>query len=99
MKSAEAYNKACKSLALCPVRYHRPRELTALVGIGDKTAQMLEVKWAAYCKDNGLPLPGDISPSTSSSFNFDPVRLMSRKERKSQSPRWDLTRFRIRRTT
>jgi len=71
MKSAEAYNKACKSLALCPIRYHRPRELTALVGIGDKTAQMLEVKWAAYCKDNGLPLPGDISPSTSAQYPGD----------------------------
>jgi hypothetical protein len=31
-----------------------------LVGIGEKTAQMLEVRWAAYCKDHGLPLPGDI---------------------------------------
>jgi len=77
MKSAEAYNKACRSLAACPVRYHRPRELTALVGIGEKTAQMLEVKWAGYCKDNGLPLPGDISPSTSRSIDG----LMGREER------------------
>lgn len=66
MKSAEAYSKACRSLSLCPVTYHRPRELTVLQGIGAKTAQILEVKWATYCKDNGLPSPGEISPTSKS---------------------------------
>jgi crossover junction endonuclease MUS81 len=65
IKSAESYGKACRSLAACPITYTRPRELTALVGIGDKTAQMLEVRWAAYCKENGMPLPGEISPGMS----------------------------------
>lgn len=64
IKSAEAYAKACRSLSVCPVTYHRPRDLTVLQGIGDKTAQILEVKWAAYCKENGLPLPGEVSPKS-----------------------------------
>lgn len=64
MKSAEAYGKACKSLAACPVTYERPRELICLTGVGAKTVDILEKKWRAWCIENGKPI--DPSPESKS---------------------------------
>ncbi|ODO10868.1 hypothetical protein I350_01467 [Cryptococcus amylolentus CBS 6273] len=56
-KSAETYSWACKSIALCPVTYARPRDLVCLKSVGDKTVSQLEKRWAEYCKANGKEVP------------------------------------------
>ena len=54
MKSAETYMKACRSLAACPVKYERPRDLVCLQGIGPKIVAVLEKKWKGWCEENGV---------------------------------------------
>ncbi|ORY28258.1 hypothetical protein BCR39DRAFT_496331 [Naematelia encephala] len=58
-KAYESYSKAARSLASCPVKYDRPRELVCLAGIGPKTVGILETKFRKYCLDQGLPIPGE----------------------------------------
>ncbi|WWC69301.1 uncharacterized protein I206_103239 [Kwoniella pini CBS 10737] len=60
MKSAEGYNKACRSLQNCPVTYSRPRDLVVLQHIGEKTVAILEKKWKVYCEDNNIVIESPV---------------------------------------
>lgn len=60
LKTADVYQKGCRSLAACPIAYDRPRQLVQLQGIGPKTVEILEKKLKAHCEANDLPMP--VSP-------------------------------------
>lgn len=57
LKSADAFNKGCRSLEQCPVLYERPAQLTELAGIGAKTIAELDKKLRSHCEETGLPYP------------------------------------------
>lgn len=56
-KIADVYKKGCRSLAACPVRYERPRDLVQLQGIGPKTVALLDSRLRAHCKETGEAYP------------------------------------------
>ncbi len=41
----------------CPLPFKHPSEAQQLHGLGPKLCDRLTAKLAAYCKDNGLPMP------------------------------------------
>ncbi len=56
-KGITVYKKAYDSLKSCPLPFQHPSEAQQLHGFGPKLCERLTVKLAAYCKENGLPMP------------------------------------------
>jgi crossover junction endonuclease MUS81 len=67
-KGVTVYKKAYDSLKSCPLPFQHPSEAQQLHGFGPKLCDRLTAKLAAYCKDNGLPMP-EISAKTKKSFS------------------------------
>ncbi|KAK6903081.1 hypothetical protein I203_108343 [Kwoniella mangroviensis CBS 8507] len=97
MKSAEGYNKACRSLQNCPVTYTRPRELVVLQHIGEKTVAILEKKWKTYCEENDIVMESPAktknkgksraTPSDDESTNSSIEAAPKKKARKASKPK------------
>lgn len=56
-KGVAVYKKAYDSLKSCPLPFQHPSEAQQLHGFGPKLCERLTVKLAAYCQENGLPMP------------------------------------------
>jgi crossover junction endonuclease MUS81 len=56
-KGVSVYKKAYDSLKSCPLPFQHPSEAQQLHGFGPKLCDRLTLKLAAYCKDNGIPMP------------------------------------------
>ncbi|WVW82918.1 hypothetical protein I302_104932 [Kwoniella bestiolae CBS 10118] len=97
MKSAEGYNKACRSLQNCPVTYSRPRELVVLQHIGEKTVAILEKKWKVYCEENNIVVESPAksrnkgksrsTPSDDDSHDSSTETAPKKKARKASKPK------------
>lgn len=56
-KGVTVYKKAYDSLKSCPLSFQHPSEAQQLHGFGQKLCDRLTAKLAAYCRENGLPMP------------------------------------------
>lgn len=56
-KGVIVYKKAYDSLKSCPLPFQHPSEAQQLHGFGPKLCDRLTAKLAAYCQENGLPMP------------------------------------------
>lgn len=85
LKVVDVYNKGCRSLQHCPIRYERPRDLSVLAGIGPKTISELDKKFRAHCAATGEPYPSDPPSKYSSRDSLTAGAALARKERTQHS--------------
>lgn len=56
------YQKAIRSLKACPKKFEHPSELKELKFFGPSICKTLQTKYAAYCSEEGIPMPEVVAP-------------------------------------
>ncbi|KAH7044969.1 crossover junction endonuclease MUS81 [Linnemannia elongata] len=59
-KSYHTFRRAAESMAKYPTPFHHPREAMVLEGIGEAIAKKLEERLARHCREEGIPMPGNL---------------------------------------